>query len=286
MTAVDPRNAVLIEARDLTSLLQSKSHVVLIDTRFDEERKHVRPATWTSHIPGAVYVDVSHQLAGKPTTRSGRRPLPDIAALQRDAREWGIRQNSTVIVYDEVTNSSATRAWWILRWAGIEDVRILNGGIAAWTAAGFAVTPALALPSRGDVTLSAGHLPTLDVDEAAAIARSGQLLDGRARDAYLGGPAESGKPKTGHIPGAISVPAGNLVKDGSLVAAVELRSILEPLGHRPDGQLGAYCGSGTAATILAAGFATLGITLPIYVGSWSAWSADTKRPISTGSDPG
>jgi thiosulfate/3-mercaptopyruvate sulfurtransferase len=241
------------------------------------------------HLPGAVYVDLDTELAAPPSSAAGRHPLPEVADLQQSARGWGLRQDQPVVVYDNTGGLSAARAWWLLRWAGVRDVRILDGGLAAWTAAGGPVTAGAFRPEVGDVVLSADNLPVLDADSAAALPEHGVLLDARAAERYRGElePIDS---RAGHVPGAISLPTmGNLAADGRFLSVAELlerfrdAGLVGPAGA--PGEVGVYCGSGVTASHEIAALQIAGIDAALYPGSWSAWSADPSRPIATGPDP-
>jgi thiosulfate/3-mercaptopyruvate sulfurtransferase len=241
----------------------------------------------TPRIPGAVDVDLPSELAAPGGGLRGSRPLPEIAALQRHARGWGLRQGQPVVVYDHDRGLVAGRAWWVLRWAGIADVRMLDGGFAAWVAAGLPVVHRASLPAPGDVTLSAGHLPVLDEDGAAALARSGVLIDSRVRPNYIGGAVPEGAPKRGHIPGALSAPAAdNFTEPGPFADAATLRHLYAALGADGSRTVGVYCGAGISAAVNVAALASLGIEAAMYPGSWSAWSADPARPVMVGGLPG
>ena len=181
----------------------------------------------------------------------------------------------------------AARAWWVLRWAGLPDVRVLDGGISAWVAAGFAVDAAhgVATPSR--VVLSPGHMPELDADKAQALTRGGVLLDARIRPNYVGGPTPEGVPVRGHIPGALSAPAPDNVTDfGDFADSVALRGIYEALGADGSRPIGVYCGAGMSAAHSVLALAAIGLEASLYVGSWSQWSADPARPVARGGRPG
>jgi thiosulfate/3-mercaptopyruvate sulfurtransferase len=280
------RNTVLIDVPELAALIQAKSPIVLLDTRFDVDRKNLRPTTPTPHIPGAIYVNLATELSGESTPSGGRRPLPNIHDLQRDARRWGIQPDSQIVVYDEISNSSAARAWWILRWAGLANVRLLDGGLTAWIAAGNPITLEAFLPVPGKISLRSGKLPVLEADDAADLARTGVLLDARGLEAYLGAPAEAGKPPSGHIPGAISAPAGETVTSlGGFKPALALQQHFAALGVDGARQIGVYCGSGVAAAQAIAALASIGLEAALYVGSWSAWSAEASRPVAIGAKP-
>jgi thiosulfate/3-mercaptopyruvate sulfurtransferase len=241
----------------------------------------------TPRIPGAVDVDLPGELASPGGGIRGSRPLPDVEDLQAHARAWGIAQGQTVVVYDHDRNLSAGRAWWVLRWAGIAEVRLLDGGFAAWLAAGLPVTQRRPQPAPGDVRLSAGHMQVLDADAALALARDGVLLDSRIRPNYVGATVPAGLPPRGHIPGALSAPAiDNLTEPGPFAEAETLRHIYAALGADGSRPVGVYCGAGISAALNVAALASIGIEAAMYPGSWSAWSADPARPVVVGGKPG
>lgn len=283
----DLRQRHLITVTDLAEALSSSRPPVLLDIRFQLDGPEGSTEYLAGHIPGAVFVDLPTELAGKEKGFSGRRPLPEINDLERDVQRWGIGQDSAVVVYDNNGGQQAARAWWVLRWAGLKDVRLLDGGFAAWRDVGLAVTAEVPLPKRGDVALSAGHLPILDADQAADLARTGTLLDARGASAYRGRPTEPGQPGEGHIPGAVSAPtSANLDPSTGLFASeAELRARFDKLGVTSGGPLGVYCGGGVTATHQLLALATLGIDAALFPGSWSAWSADPSRPVAQGDEP-
>jgi thiosulfate/3-mercaptopyruvate sulfurtransferase len=277
----DARAKTLITVEELTGLLDAKTPVVLLDV-LDEAgaAPDDRPK-----IPGALSVNLAADFSGKPTALSGRRPLPDIDELQAKARAWGIRGDSVVVVYDNAGGAQASRAWWTLRWAGLDNVRILDGGHAAWAAArrpssNHAATQAAQV---GDVVLTPGHMPTIEADEAAALAKQGKLFDARPRSSYVGDPAKAG---TGHIPGAIHAAAGDNIADRQFKSNDDLRARFASLGADASGKIGVYCGSGNSAAHAIAAMTAAGLEPALYVGSWSAWSADPSRPAATGPERG
>ncbi|HEX4407689.1 MAG TPA: rhodanese-like domain-containing protein [Xanthobacteraceae bacterium] len=277
----DARATTLITVEELTKLLDAKSPVVLLDV-LDEAgaAPDDRPK-----IPSALSVNLAADFSGKPTTLSGRRPLPQIGDLQTKTRAWGIHTDSTVVVYDNAGGAQASRAWWTLRWADLNNVRILDGGYAAWAAAHrpssnqFATSAARA----GDITLTPGHMPTIEADEAAALAKQGKLFDARPRSSYVGDPAKAG---TGHIPGAIHAAAGDTIADGKFKSTDDLRARFTSLGAGGSATVGVYCGSGNSAAHAIAAMTAAGLKPALYVGSWSAWSADPARPAATGPERG
>jgi thiosulfate/3-mercaptopyruvate sulfurtransferase len=277
----DTRSRTLIAVDELARLLDAGKAVVLLDV-VDEQggAPDDRPK-----IPGAVSVHLATDFSGRPTPAAGRRPLPDVSDLQAKARAWGIRSDSVVVVYDNSGGAQASRAWWTLRWAGLANVRVLDGGYAAWIAAGrpssnHVVTRAAL---AGDIVLTSGGMPTIDTEEVAALATQSRLLDARPRAAYAGDPA---KPGTGHIPGAIQVAAGDNIADGKFKSNEDLRSRFSSLGADGSATIGVYCGSGNAAAHAIAAMSAVGLEAALYVGSWSAWSADPSRPVATGPEPG
>lgn len=276
----------LITATELRDRLGGASAPVLLDVRWALGDPHGYDHYLKAHIPGAVFADLDRELAAPPEPLAGRHPLPDVAELQAAARRWGIRDGGAVVVYDDSAGTAAARAWWLLRWAGIEDVTLLDGGLAAWRAAGFDAETGLVEAAPGDVTLRQGALPTIDADEAAALARDGVLLDARLPERYRGD-VEPVDPRAGHVPGARSASTfDNVDADGRFLAPELLRARFEALGATDDTAIGVYCGSGVTAAHEIAALAVAGFEAALYPGSWSAWSSDERRPAATGEDRG
>lgn len=289
---------VLIDVDGLTDAMLSDRPPVILDVRWQLGRDDGADRYREGHIPGAVYVDLDRELAAPASPEQGRHPLPDLADLQAAARRWGIDPLTPVVAYDDNGNLAAARAWWLLRWGGLTDVRLLDGGLAAWRAAGLRISAGAATPRVGSVTLTAGGMPLVDIDEVAAYADAGALIDARAAERYRGD-AEPIDPRAGHIPGARSVPTGgNLDPDGRFLPAADLRARfsaagLDAAGPDAAGSLAAgspvgvaaYCGSGVTAAHEVAALEIAGLSGVLFPGSWSAWSADPARPIATGDQP-
>ncbi|MFJ5226260.1 sulfurtransferase [Streptomyces sp. NPDC088400] len=276
---------VLISAEELRRLLDAGDPPLVLDVRWALGDPHGREHYRTGHVPGAVFADLDTELAAAPTSRGGRHPLPDIAALQAAARRWGLRAGAPVVVYDDLGNTAAARAWWLLRWAGVADVRLLDGALGAWRAAGFRLESGEEVAEPGDIELVPGRLPVLDADEAAELAGQGVLLDARAAERYRG-ETEPVDQRAGHIPGAVSAPTGdNLAADGTFRTAEELRARFVALGAGGGVPVGVYCGSGVTAAHQIVALTLAGIDATLFPGSWSAWSADPDRPAVLGERP-
>ncbi|WP_405970096.1 sulfurtransferase [Streptomyces sp. NBC_00988] len=277
---------VTTTVHELTELLGSDQPPVLLDVRWALGDPHGRDHYADGHIPGAVYVDLDTELAAPASPEGGRHPLPDFAELQESARRWGIGDGRPVLVYDDLGNTAAARAWWLLRYAGIAEVTLLDGALGAWRTAGLPLESGIPDdPAPGDVELRAGALPTTDADGAAELAVSGLLLDARAGERYRG-EVEPVDPRAGHIPGAVSAPTGeNLAADGTFLAPELLRKRFEERGAGEAARIGVYCGSGVTAAHQIAALEIAGFEATLFPGSWSAWSADPARPAATGDRP-
>ncbi|CCH89006.1 putative thiosulfate sulfurtransferase sseB [Modestobacter italicus] len=264
-------------------LLADSEGVVLLDVRWQLGRTDGREQHLAGHLPGAVFVDLETELAGPPSAAEGRHPLPSLPALQSAARRWGVRNGSRVVVHDATGGLAAARGWWLLRWGGLADVTILDGGLAAWTAAGGRLDTGEVVPEPGDVTLPGGGMPVLTADEAAALpAGGGVLLDARAAERYRG-EVEPVDPRAGHVPGAVSAPTtGNLDESGHFRTAAVLTERFTALGVQPGTTVGVYCGSGVTAAHEVAALAEAGVEAALWPGSWSQWSNDPTRPVATG----
>ncbi|MFF4086312.1 sulfurtransferase [Streptomyces nigra] len=279
----------IITASDLATALVGDAPPVLLDVRWQltlatangEPPFDGRAEYAAGHIPGAVYVDLDRELASAPGPR-GRHPLPDLADFGRAMRRAGVSAARPVVVYDGGQGWAAARAWWLLRWSGHPDVRVLDGGLPAWRGPLETAVPASV---EGDFEPVPSPTGLLDADGAAALARSGVLLDARAGERYRG-EVEPIDPVGGHIPGAVSAPTNeNVGPDGRFLPAGELAARFKELGAVEGTDVGVYCGSGVSAAHEALALAVAGIPAALYVGSWSEWSSDPNRPVAVGPDP-
>jgi thiosulfate/3-mercaptopyruvate sulfurtransferase len=272
--------SVLVSAADL---LADGGRVVLLDVRWALGDDRGREKYLAGHLPGAVFVDLETELADPPSPEAGRHPLPSLQRLQSAAQRWGIRNGDVVVAYDATGGLAAARAWWLLRWGGLPEVRLLDGGVDAWVRAGGELESGDVLPEPGDVTLTGGGMPVLSIDQAAALpASGGVLLDARAAERYRA-EIEPIDPRAGHVPGAVSAPTtANLAADGTFLRMTELVDRFVTLGVGPRTTVGVYCGSGVNAAHEVAALAAAGIDAALWPGSWSQWSADPARPVATG----
>ncbi|WP_447645130.1 sulfurtransferase [Nocardioides zeae] len=272
---------VLVSATDLVAQIARGDDLVVLDVRWRLGGPPGHGEYLTGHVPGAVYVDLDSELAAHGEPTDGRHPLPDVAALQEAARRWGVRRGSRVVAYDGAGNLAAARAWWLLRWAGVTDVRLLDGALPAWTAAGGALETDDVVPAPGDVELAPGALPTLELEAVGGFPRDGVLLDARASERFCG-EVEPVDPKAGHVPGATSAPtADNLDADGRFLPADALRERFAALGADGSRPVAVYCGSGVTAAHQVAALAVAGVDAALYPGSWSQWS-NHDLPVAMG----
>jgi thiosulfate/3-mercaptopyruvate sulfurtransferase len=273
---------VLFDVRELEALRASAAPFRLLDVRWRLGDPTGNERYLAGHIPGASYVDLDRELASVPSPKAGRHPLPAVEELQAAARDWGLREGETVVVYDDNSSMSAARAWWLLRWGGVETVYLLDGGLGAWLAAGGELATGSESPAPGDVKLSPGHMPTVQIDGVAEIPQYGLLLDARAAERFRGD-LEPVDPKAGHIPGAISAPTTeNLAADGRFKSALELEDRFLGLGASNGTPVTVYCGSGVTAAHEIAALEIAGLQAALYPGSWSQWSNREDLPVATG----
>jgi len=277
-------SSALVGVARLRELLTSGESVTLLDVRWELNG----PPGWLvyaqGHLPGAVYIDLERDLSDPGGSR-GRHPLPDAERFAAAMRVAGVRRYDPVVVYDQCDGSAAARAWWLLRYHGHEDVRLLDGGYQAWVDADGPVSNEPAQPLAGDFVAAPGSMPVLDAAGAAALADQGVLLDARKAERYRG-EQEPIDPVAGHIPGAVSAPTDdNMAADGTFQAPEALRSRFSALGAAdPNAAVGVYCGSGVTAAHEVLALHLIGVEAALYPGSWSEWICDSSRPVATGPD--
>jgi thiosulfate/3-mercaptopyruvate sulfurtransferase len=220
----------LIGVAELASLLAGAENdsppgrPVLLDVRYRMSGPTGRREFERAHIPGASYVDMDTELATIRTDGvGGRHPVPAVATFTAAMRSAGVTMSRPVVAYDDWASLPASRLWWILRHLSFPDVRVLDGGMAAWTAAGQPAESGPDTAGAGDFSPSSGGVGRLlDADEAAAYAGRRLLLDARPADRFRG-ENESIDPVAGHIPGAVSAPAlANVDSRGRFLPVEEL----------------------------------------------------------------
>ena len=273
----------LIETRTLVSRLSDPA-VAIVDCRFD-----LKDTAWgereyaARHVPGAVYASLDADMSGVTTGRNGRHPLPDPAALSRTFGRLGIDEDTQVVAYDQDTGIYASRFWWLLRWLGHDAVAVVDGGFTKWlhehapTRSGVesrAPRPFAGTPRPGWVA---------DVGEVATVSGAGgsRLLDARAPERFRG-ENETIDKVGGHIPGALNhFYKWNLTDANTFRPPAQLRDrIRESIGDVAPERVINYCGSGVTACHNLLAFEHAGLRgARLFVGLWSEWSSDPKRPV-------
>jgi thiosulfate/3-mercaptopyruvate sulfurtransferase len=279
----------LISPEELARRLDDPTWVV-VDCRWTLTDPAAGPAAHArSHIPGARYANLDDDLSRRPGPSDGRHPLPEAADFAARLGSWGVGNSTTVVAYDEASGAIAARLWWLLGWLGHDRRLVLDGGFAAWTAAGLPVEarmprwqPAHFVPRAlaDDSVVEAADLPALQ-------AAGSLLVDVRAAPRYRG-EQEPIDPVAGHVPGAVNRPGSvNIDANGRFRASEALRGELtELLAGRSPRELIAMCGSGVTACQLLLALEVAGLDgAKLYAGSWSEWIRDPARPIATGPKP-
>ncbi len=289
---------------DVTALAQDLAGPrppVLLDVRWRLTEPPGIDSYRAGHLPGARFVDQDRELAGPPGP-GGRHPMPEAGQFEAAMRRAGVRDGWPVVVYDEADSTAAARAWWLLRYFGHDQARVLDGGYRAWAAAGQPVetgpgpggAPDGGVAGAADgFTARPGGRPLLDAAAAAALARDSVLLDARSAERYRG-EVEPVDPVAGHIPGAISAPTtANVTPDGTFLPPPVLQARFIQLGVPAPGRAasppaagpplpGVYCGSGVTAAHEVLAMDIAGLPAALYLGSWSDWITDPARPVATG----
>jgi thiosulfate/3-mercaptopyruvate sulfurtransferase len=277
----------LISSEQLAAELDRDPRLCVVDCRYDLANAEWGLAEYRhGHIPRAVYASLSHDLAGPPTGQNGRHPLPTVAAMTSTFSRLGIGPGTQVIAYDQDNGMYASRLWWMLRYLGHDDVAVLDGGWARWTAERRAV-------GQGDETRPAAQFVprvrdamVVDVEtvERLVADRDVLLVDARAPERFEGR-VETIDRTAGHIPGARNhFFKTNLTDAGTMLPPERLRERFEGVlaGRHPQDVV-MYCGSGVTACQNLLAMAHAGIRgARLYPGSWSEWSSDARRPVETG----
>lgn len=266
-----------LTAQDLLPILDK---VVLIDVRRGRDQESGQDAYLSNHVEGACYLDLESDLSGPVTPLSGAHPLPSLVDLQEKLRLMGARQDNQFVVYDEGDQFVAARAWFVLKYFGIDSVKIIKGGYPALVASGFPLESGWPAPKEGNIQLTAQDQLVVDFETVKDLVDQGidqshvVLVDARAKDRYLG-TNEPLYQVGGHIPGAQSYYYQDLMTETyDLKSKDQLTAIL---GDLMDKDLILSCGSGVTAALVMIALDELGKPAKLYPGSYSEWIKRGQR---------
>ena len=280
--------AFLISAADLKARL-GETDLVILDVRANLKDPLAGRASFAAgHIPGARQADMREDGSGSCTGTNGRNPFPTMERFTERMRALGVNQRSEVVVYDDGPCNFACRLWFTFRMAGFENVRVLVGGLKAWTAVDGPMSDVVEEVAVGDMVAGTPLERVFTIEEVLANQADPKyaLIDARGHGRYLG-QNETLDRVGGHIPGAMSRPSSqNLGEDGVFKSPEVLKAEFEAVfARRPGMPIVNTCGSGVTAccnhlSMKMAGFEPLGV----YIGSFSEWVSDPARPVSTTED--
>ena len=284
----------IISAQELQQLMQSGAPLCVVDTSFDLGQPELGQQQFVqSHIPSAIYAHLDAHLSSCNTAtqlNKGRHPLPTREEFAQVLQQLGIQNNMQVVVYDRNGCNYCGRLWWMLQWLGHEAVAVLDGGLAAWQAAGYATASGDVTPTPASVPFAL-HAPLVDylsLEQVLQQQNQGKitLIDSRGAPRYRG-EVEPLDPVAGHIPGALNrLFSDNLASNGLFKSAETLRAEFEQLlANQPaEHQVAVYCGSGVSAVPNVLAMRMAGLPTPaLYAGSWSEYSrAQPPLPYEKG----
>lgn len=262
----------VIDVASLASKINNKEKVVVTDCRFDPFTPGAGVAAYAQgHIPGAHYLDLNQDLAGPAGETGGLHPIPtpeDFTALMR---RIGVDADTLLVAYDGGGLAAASRLWWLARYFGHANVRVLNGGMAAWQAAGQPLETEPAATGAGNFTACVDHSMRVDFNQLCDPDNRPLLIDTRDAARYAG-TREPVEPLAGHIPGAVNMHyLESLGLDGLLLDDESQRKRwlwVEKTEQQPV----VYCGSGITACVNLLSLELAGVKgARLYPGSWSDW---------------
>lgn len=277
--------SVFVSAAELNERVQTGQKQTVIAALWDAQEGKAWSKFQSEHVPTALFCNPSSQLASMPGRQVGRNPLPSLDVVAKAVANWGIEDGRPVYIYDGGTGLFAARAWWVLRWAGVSDVHIVDGGYAAWRREQFNTVagPGGIVVPREPEALNADSLPTATMEDVRTF--NGTLLDTRDQRRF-DGRREILDLRAGHIPGAVNLPVSMLFDDTTRTVkdTDHIRAALAEHGitqNTNPADVIVYSGSGNHSALLLAAMEHAGLpVLTHYVGGWSQWSANRDNRVA------
>lgn len=275
----------IIEASQLKKWMEEKAEkLTIIDCRFD-----LSDPTWgeqeykNSHIPGAIYAHLERDLSGKVGEHGGRHPLPDDQEFETFIQKCGITKDRLVVAYDQGGAPFSSRLWWMLKYAGIEKVFVLNGGFESWMKEKYPISTEEPKINPSSFQLERNERLIAHYQDVKEVVEKGKedviLIDSREEKRYKG-EFEPIDHKAGHIPGAVNYPWMKGLEEKQFAPIEKQKSRFSSLN--PNKEIIVYCGSGVTAApnvllLNEAGFKNV----KLYVGSFSDWISYKESKIET-----
>ncbi|MGB6128589.1 MAG: sulfurtransferase [Psychrilyobacter sp.] len=266
---------------NVNQLKENLKNVVILDVRFDlHDSNYGQQKYDEEHIIGSFFIDLDKNLAGEKKEHGGSRPLPEIKEFIKKIERLGITKDSSIVVYDEEMVTAA-RAFWMFKYIGHKDIKILNGGYTEWLKEGGVVTnEKTQLPETSKYNFEILKDICADIVEVkeAIKEKDISIVECRSFERYLG-QNEPFYSKPGHIPTAISIDSKSLLKNRKVKSSEELNEIFRRLNSSKN--IVFSCGSGVNASLDYAVYSEFFSNGKVYIGSYSDWTSYSENSIET-----